>query len=506
MSAELQGAQGVPLLETRGLTKRYGGVAALDGVDFEVRQGEVLGVIGPNGAGKSTLVGCLSGILRPTAGSIHLAGQDITALQPNVRAHLGISRTYQIPQPFHQMTVLENLLVAQTHGRRVPGEAARIAAAAILERTGLGAFAHTAAGELSLIRLKRLELARALALRPRLLLLDEVAAGLVPSEIRELMTLIEALRSEVEAILIVEHVLEVIKSSCDRVMVLDWGKKLAEGTSAEVLTNPEVVSVYLGAAAERLRRSTARPKPTAGTAEKPLLRVTGVAAQYGSFRALHRLDLEVGRGEAVALLGSNGAGKTTTARVISGMLAPTLGTVEFEGMPMRHAAPHRVVQMGIAHCMEGRRIFGDLSVEENLQLAGRRASRKELAEHLEQVYRLFPVLHKKRMDSGAALSGGEQQMLAIGRALMIGPKLMIFDEISLGLAPVVVDRLYDSLAEVNLSGVSMIVIEQNVDRGLTLAQRAYVLENGNVALHGTPEELRADPRLQALYVGHASEA
>ena len=236
----------------------------------------------------------------------------------------------------------------------------------------------------------------------------------------------------------------------------------------------------------------------------PLLELDGVSAGYGHFRALHDVTLEVGRGEIVTLLGANGAGKTTTARAVSGMVPATAGEIVFAGRRIDGLPPHEIVRRGIAHCMEGRRIFGDLTVEENLELGGRTApSAAERRERLARVYDLFEILAQKRNQPGSSLSGGQQQMLSIGRALMAAPQLVVFDEISLGLAPVTVDVLYEKIAELHAQGVAMLLIEQNVERGLALAQRAYVLEKGVVALHGRPDEIRGDPRLRALYVGEA---
>jgi len=237
-----------------------------------------------------------------------------------------------------------------------------------------------------------------------------------------------------------------------------------------------------------------------------LLRVEGVAVRYGAVRALQGVSIQVRRGEIVTLLGANGAGKTTAARAISGMVPLAAGQLWYAGQRIDGRRPDRIAGLGIAHCLEGRHIFADLTVRENLELGGRSApSRAELRRRLASVQELFPVLAERGGHSGALLSGGQQQMLAIGRALMAAPELVIFDEISLGLAPVVVDRLYQALAEVNRSGVAMLVIEQNVERGLALADRAYVLEKGRVALHGPPATIRTDPHLLALYVGTTAE-
>ncbi len=534
------------LLETAGLTRRFGGVTAVDGLDLRVGSGETLGVIGPNGAGKSTLVGLVSGALRADAGRILLDGREVTRLRAPARARLGIGRTHQVPRPFARMSVLENLLLGRVYGARVRamGEARR-QALEILERTGLDDVAGRPAGSLPLLRLKRLELARALALRPRLLLLDEIGAGLIESELPELIELIRSLREEVEAVLVIEHVVEVIQACSDRVAVLDWGRKLVEGAPAEVLRDPEVAAVYLGTTAPGPATRpgpdapappepapearwpgaplagpvrvgpAASPAPAAGATVgwgadrrgpprtgEPLLRVEGMAVRYGAVRALQDVSLEVRRSEIVTLLGANGAGKTTAARAISGMVPLAAGAVWYGGERIDGQRPDQIVGRGIAHCLEGRHIFADLSVQENLELGGRTTTdRAERRRRLEAVHDLFPVLAERGRLSGGLLSGGQQQMLAIGRALMAAPEFAVFDEISLGLAPVVVDRLYQALASVNQRGVAMLVIEQNVERGLALADRAYVLEKGRIALHGPPEAIRDHPRLLALHVG-----
>jgi len=490
---------GEPLLRAVGVGKVYGGVRAVDGVDMELLRGEVLGMVGPNGAGKSTLIGLLSGAISGD-GTVELFGEDVTAAGARQRARRGIGRTHQVPRPFGQMSVMENLLVAHLHGAKGSGRAARAECERILARCGLLDFAHVRASELGLLRLKRLELARALAVRPRILLLDEIGAGLVESELTELIELIRALSHEVDAILIVEHVIDVIRECCDRLIVIDRGKLLVGGNPDEVLRDPQVAAVYLGTSGGEEIRRTAGSRRSA----RPLLEVKAVAAGYGAFRALHDVSLTVGPGEVLALLGANGAGKTTTARSISGMLPVSNGEIWLDGQRISGRRPHDIVRLGVAHCMEGRKIFGDLTVEENLLLGARAArSARERQRRLDSVYDVFEALRERRGNSGSALSGGQQQMLAIGRALMADPRLIIFDEISLGLAPITVDRLYETLIEINSRGVAMIIIEQNVERGLALADHVAVLEKGRVALTGEPADIRADDRLLSLYVGEA---
>ena len=495
------------LLRVDALTRRFGGVAAIDGLTLELRRGEALAVIGPNGAGKSTLVNLISGALAPSSGAVLLDGRDISLLTPDARTRLGIGRTHQIPRPFARMSVRENLALAARHARvPVPLHELHDWCQRILERTGLADLADHEAGGLPLLRRKRLELARALALRPRLLLLDEIGAGLVVTETRALIELIQTLRGEVEGLLIIEHVMDLITACCERAAVLASGQLLTVGNTREVLRDPEVIAAYLGSGSANATAGKRDGAPAGTASATPLLEVRGLQVHYGGVRALRGVDLTVGRGEAVALLGANGAGKSTLARAISGVAPRTAGSVRFAGADLAGLRPEQITARGIGHCMEGRRIFASLSVEENLLLALPAADAARRAARLAYVYGMFPVLHERRHHAGTQMSGGQQQMLAIGRALMNEPQLVLFDEISLGLAPIAVEKLYESLARIRDSGVAMLVVEQNIERGLQLADRAYVLAHGEIRLSGRPAELRAAPALRALYVGDSSAA
>jgi ABC-type branched-subunit amino acid transport system ATPase component len=517
---------GTPLLEASGLVKRYGGLVAIDHVDLTLAPGAITGVIGPNGAGKSTLIGLIGGALAPTAGSIRLEGRDVSRLPASERARAGIGRTYQIPRPFLDMTVEENLEVAQYSIEPfIRAEAARAERKALLARTGLLDAANLPARALPLLRRKRLEVARALALKPRVVLLDEVGAGLVDSEITELIALIKSTVDSRTAIVIVEHVIRVVRECCARSIVLNFGKKLIEGPTAEILDNDEVAAVYLGTHGSRENRAAsgdqvdvvhvgapieersalapliaARP---GNASDRPLLELQGVEAGYGQARVLKGIDLTVAEGDAIAILGANGAGKTTLARVITGAIAPTSGSVRIAGQDVAGLASHRIAGMGVAHCMEGRRIISTLSGEENLKIAARSVDARTMGERLNAVYDLFPVLAERKNSPGTSMSGGQQQMLAIARTLMARPRLVIFDEISLGLAPVVMDRLYETLALLKQARMTLIVIEQDVDRALALADHAYVLEQGVFGLAGPPAEISSDPRLRHIYIGTA---
>jgi branched-chain amino acid transport system ATP-binding protein len=239
----------VPLLEIRGLRKSFGSVVAVDNVDLAVASGEALGIIGPNGAGKTTLYNLIAGGLFPEAGTIHLDGREITGARPHKRCMAGIARTYQIPRPFEHLTVFENLLVAAVHSRRIQEADATQRCGEILERCQLLSRANAFAGSLTLLERKRLEMARALATAPRLLLLDEIAGGLTEAECVALVDSIKGLRVAGLTIIWIEHIVHALVAVVDQLMVLNFGRKLAEGSPDVVMSSPKVKQIYLGIAA-----------------------------------------------------------------------------------------------------------------------------------------------------------------------------------------------------------------------------------------------------------------
>ena len=234
----------------------------------------------------------------------------------------------------------------------------------------------------------------------------------------------------------------------------------------------------------------------------PMLEMHGVTAGYGPFTALWNVALRVSAGEAVAVVGPNGAGKTTLLRVISGVIAPSAGMMTFEGVSLAGRPAHEIVAHGIAHVPEGRRLFPGLTVADNLKMgAFLPSARKSFAQSLERVYALFPVLQERRAQRAGSLSGGEQQMLAIGRALMSRPKLILLDEPSMGLAPVMVLRLFDLIRRVRAEGYTILVVEQNVRQVLKLVDRAYLLEVGRIHMEGRADELADQDFVRKAYVG-----
>lgn len=233
-----------------------------------------------------------------------------------------------------------------------------------------------------------------------------------------------------------------------------------------------------------------------------MLKVEGLVCRYGKVAAVEDLSMDVRRGELVSLIGTNGAGKTTTLKAISGILSPAAGRITFDGEVITHASARRIIELGIAHCPEGRRVFPYMTVRENLEMGCfLRSDSAGIAEDMDRLFARFPVLYERRNQAAGTLSGGEQQMLAISRALMSRPKLVLFDEPSLGLAPNLVERTFEIIMEIRQQGVTVVMVEQNAFAALELSDRSYVIEQGRITLTGTGRELLDNPRVRQAYLG-----
>jgi branched-chain amino acid transport system ATP-binding protein len=233
-----------------------------------------------------------------------------------------------------------------------------------------------------------------------------------------------------------------------------------------------------------------------------LLSVENLGVSYGAIRALHGVSFHVDEGEIVTLIGANGAGKSTTLRTISGLLPPDYGRILYDGADLTRVGADTIVRMGVVQVPEGRRIFAPLTVRENLEMgAFTRHDKDEIEESMEQVFRLFPRMEERLVQTGGTLSGGEQQMLAVARALMARPRLLLMDEPSMGLAPILVEDIFDTIERINKQGVTILLVEQNAHMALSVAHRGYVLETGVIQLEGTAEELRENPQVREAYLG-----
>ena len=504
-----------PVLEASGLSCNFGGLAAVSNVSFAAYTGEILGIIGPNGAGKTTLFNLITGLVKPSAGEVRVQGQTATGLDPHQVASLGVARTFQHIRLFETQSVLENVLAgchlqgsssvlgalarSAAHANREAQAVAQARKALALVDTSLLTREASLVRHLSYPDRRRVEVARAIATGARLLLLDEPAAGMTPEEITAMVDDIVALRNQGYTIIVIEHHMDLIAAACDRVIALDHGEVIATGAPQEVAAHPEVIRAYLGSAKKTSKPPSPPEAPTSRVA--PILELAGVRASYGPAEVLQGIDIEVRPGEVIALLGANAAGKSTAIKTIMGRLRPSSGEIRFAGRRIDGRTTNEIVRMGIGIVPEGRRVFYELTVLENLEAAGSRAESHGPAQsQMEQVLALFPVLAERRSQLAGTLSGGEQQMLAIARALVASPQLILMDEPSMGLAPIMVDRVMDAIREINRAGTAVLLVEQNARAALSVADRAYILRDGRIVASGTSDEILADDTLASAYL------
>ncbi len=332
-----------------------------------------------------------------------------------------------------------------------------------------------------------MEVLRALATRPKLILLDEPAAGLNESETQQMSELIYTIRDSGITILLVEHDMSLVMKVSDEIVVINYGQKIAEGP-------PRDQTVIDGKSS----------RPT--WAERwTMLDLRGVNAYYGSIQALKNVFLKVAAGNIVTIIGANGAGKTTLLKAISGIIQSKDGAIWYQDTDITHFSPVKIVSLGISQVPEGRQLFAHLSVLDNLQLGAylyqNRKFKTEIEEKLDWIYQVFPILRKRSKQLSGTLSGGEQQMVAIARALMARPKLLLLDEPSMGLAPLIVQEIFRVIRQLNDQGTTVLLVEQNARAALQIANYGYVLETGSIALEGPAQDLLADEKVRHAYLG-----
>ena len=517
-----------------GVTVRFGGVVAVNDVSLSLSPATIMGLIGPNGAGKSTLFGVLSGLIHPSHGKVLLDGEDITGIRPQLRAVRGLARTFQHPELFTGLTVREHLVIAHRakHARRriwsdlltmgslrPPAQAERAIVDELVELLGLGSVAGRPAQGLPVGMARLVELGRALAASPTVLLLDEPTSGLDSSETEELgSTLRSVTRERGISVLLIEHDVELVMRLSSAVFVLDFGMLIASGSPEEVRANPAVRAAYLGekvsdsdaeesecaaepGALSSLKSAVSSPATGAEPSEgAPLLAVENLSVRYGEAVALNGVSFCLGEGKAVAVLGANGAGKSSLARALSGLVPSREGRIVFAGDEINTWPPHRIRRAGLVQLPEGRAIFRELTVIENLRMAAATlGGRQARQQGVELALEIFRPLVDRRNQTAHLLSGGEQQMLSLARALITSPKLVIADEMSLGLAPHVVDLAFDALDRARQAAVTIILIEQYVHRALAFADECLVLQRDAVAWSGPASA--APTELLSHYLG-----
>jgi ABC-type branched-subunit amino acid transport system ATPase component len=341
------------------------------------------------------------------------------------------------------------------------------------------------------------EIARAVATRPKVLLLDEPAAGLMRADKGALGGVLRRLANAGIALILVEHDMALVMGVSDHVVVLDAGRPIASGTPEAVRRDPKVREAYLGSGEMQVRP---RARPLA--ANPPLLLdAVGLGAGYGAVSVLEAIDFEVRHGELVALLGANGAGKSTTMRAVSGLLRPVAGAIRLGGNRIERRETHAIAASGLALVPEGRQVFPELSVRDNLLLGGHSCKGGDADADIEALLVRFPRLRERINSLAGLLSGGEQQMLAIARGLMARPRVLLLDEPSLGLAPAIIDELFKVIAELRDSGITILLVDQMAGHALAAADRGYVLESGRIVRAESATALRQDPALEAAYLG-----
>jgi len=497
-----------PALQVGGIGISFGGIAAAKDVSFTAKPGEVTSVIGPNGAGKTTVLNMIGGFYAPDSGSIKLGREELAGVPAWKIARAGIARTYQTTKLFPAMSVIDNILVAIRRGRLggllsaadTPNDIA--IATGLLDFVGYRGAPDIAAGDLPHVDRRLVEIARALAMRPSVLLLDEPAAGLMRADKVELSKLLRRIAGLGIAVILVEHDMMLVMGISDRVIVLDAGQRIADGTPAEVRNDARVLKAYLGDSGSRARP---RAAPLSG-AREPVLTALKITAGYGAAPVLENLSFDVRDGEMVALIGANGAGKSTTMRVVSGLLRLSSGEIVLDNKRIEHLEAHRIAASGLALVPEGRQVFPDLTVLDNLALGANTRPRVDIAADIERMLVRFPRLRERLHNRAGLLSGGEQQMLAIARGLMAKPRIILLDEPSLGLAPAMINELFDILAELRDEGVTVLLVDQMAALALTVADRGYLLESGRIVRADTAAALASDPDLEAAYLGRAEAA
>jgi branched-chain amino acid transport system ATP-binding protein len=478
-------------LEVSGLTKRFGGLVAVKDMAFGVEAGRILGLIGPNGSGKSTVMKLIMGIERPDAGSVRISGTEVAGWPSHKVARMGAGIVFQHSRPLHRQTVLENIklaLLPDKLTRLLADPETDTKARAIAARVGLSGVLDRRPATLPFADLRKIEIAKAIARDPQVLLIDEPFAGLTSKETAAFSDLICELRDDGRAILLVDHNVKSVARLVDRVLAMYVGERIAEGTADEVMRNETVRRVYLGGSME----TAARPESSFRDTTTPFLEVRNVSVHYGKAQALDDVSIHVHAGEFVSVVGLNGAGKTTLFNTISGFL-PYAGDIRREGASLRGLTAATIARKGIVQCPEGRELFVDMTVRENLDLGGQHLPSAECAEQIGWLFDLFPILRDRQKQAAGTLSGGEQQMLTIARALMMKPKLLILDEPTLGLAPVILEQLSKALERLRqTTPITVLLGEQNVTFALPHADRVYVLEHARIVWEGEPARFAAE--------------
>ena len=492
-------------LSVQDLSVNFGGVKAVVDLSFVAERGRITSIIGPNGAGKSTVLNLVCGFYRPDRGTVAIGTRQIAGLPTHRIARAGIARTYQTTQLFGSMSVLDNILVALHRGRLglrgmlVPDvdSSRRDIATSLLAFVGYRDDIDRRADSLPHVDKRIVEIARALACHPGLLLLDEPAAGLDAADTKRVGDLLVRLARMGMTIILVEHDMNMIMEISDHVVVLDAGRKIAEGPPAAIASDPKVKAAYLG---DRQHPYRQRSHPLQA-GQPALLAAKGLSSGYGPLTVIRDVSLDVAGGEMVAVLGANGAGKSTLLCTLAGLNQASDGEILLLSSRIDGFTASRIVGEGLILVPEGRQVFPEMSVIDNLRLGAYARGDASSEQLCEQMLDRFPRLRERHNQRAGLLSGGEQQMLAIARGLMARPKVLMLDEPSLGLAPLLIEGLYELLARLRDEGTTILLVDQMAEHALSVADRVYVLESGRITRSGKAPEFGNDPTLVEAYLG-----
>jgi ABC-type branched-subunit amino acid transport system ATPase component len=488
------------VLTATGLAKHFGGLRAVQETSIVLSDRTLHALIGPNGAGKTTAFNLMSGMFRPDAGTVRLLGLDITGQAPEDITRAGIGRSFQITNLFPALSVEENMRLAvqaRSPSRFNPWREANSLAnvnretAEAIRYLGLTGIEKAKAGDLSYGGQRLLDLGLALATAPRALLLDEPFAGLASAERQRIGTLVKSISTELP-VLLVEHDIDRVFQLADHVTVMNEGRVLLDGTVEEARSSARVQEVYIGKGAAALVRRTETPAD-----HRPLLlELTDVNAHYGKSHILDGVSFTVRENEITALLGRNGAGKSTLLKTLTGIVPVASGSILLAGEALAGRPSAVIARLGIGYVPQGRGLFAGLTVAENLELGRlRRMTGHGVHWTLERIYEYFPRIRERLATPADYLSGGEQQMVAVARALSGDVRILLLDEPFEGLAPAVVEQLFEAFDRLR-SEISIIIVDHHLDLALTLSDSTVVLERGRVTHKGPSADLRKDFHLR----------
>jgi branched-chain amino acid transport system ATP-binding protein len=488
------------ILEARGITKSFGAIKAVQGVDIAVRDRRLHALIGPNGAGKTTAFNLISGLYAPDHGDVMLQGRSIAGLSPEAITRAGVGRSFQITNLFPALTVEENVRLAlqARHAQRFnPWTAARSISAiqaetaALIRYLGVAGIEQAEAGALSYGGQRLLDMGLALATKPRVLLLDEPLAGLAAAERQRIGDIIKRISADIP-MLLVEHDIDRVFQIADAVTVMNEGQVLVDGTVEDARSSPKVQEVYIGSGAATM---AAKPRPSAA---EPMTVLTAdrINTFYGKSHILVDVSFDVHQHEIMALLGRNGAGKSTLLKTLVGIAPPATGSIKLDGEEIAHRPSAQIARLGIGYVPQGRGLFASMTVAQNLELGRlKRQTGRGVRWDLDKIFEYFPRIRERLGTPADLLSGGEQQMVAVARALSGDVRVLLLDEPFEGLAPAVVEQLFESFDRLRHE-VSIIIVDHHLDLALALSDRTVALERGRVIHSGPSKDLRDDLALR----------